>query len=142
MERYTLLIHTNNMKKALLTLGMAAASVTAAFAQITIGIGSQHGHVNGGALLQLLALAQEIISRLVPFAIGLAVLAFFWFLITFIWKGSSDPAKREDSLKGMGFSVLALFVMVSIWGIIGLLGSILGVGQGGNIPVPGVPRPN
>lgn len=130
------------MKKALLTVSVALSSITLAFAQITIGVGAQQGQVNGGALLQLLALAQEIISRLVPFAIGLAVLAFFWFLIVFIWKGSSDPAKREDSLKGMGYSVLALFVMVSIWGIIGLLGSIVGVGQGGNIPVPGVPRPN
>jgi hypothetical protein len=131
------------MKKALLTVSVALSSIALAFAQgITVGIGAQQGQVNGGALLQLLALAQEIISRLVPFAIGLAVLAFFWFLIVFIWKGGSDPAKQKESLHGMAYSVLALFVMVSIWGIIGLLGSIVGVGQGGNIPVPGVPRPN
>jgi hypothetical protein len=131
------------MKKALLTISFTASSLAFALAQttITIGSGAQQGQVNGSALLSLLALAQALVSNLGVFAIGLAVLAFFWFLITFIWKGASDPAKRADSLKGMGLAVLALFVMVSIWGIIGLLGSIVGVNQGGNIPIPGIPRP-
>ncbi len=132
------------LQRGLLTVSVAVSSLALAFAQttITIGSGAQQGQVNGSALIQLLNLAQDIISRLVPFAVTLAVLAFFWFLINFIWKGSSDPAKRADALKGMGLSVVALFVMVSIWGIIGLLGSIVGVNQGGNIPIPGVPRPN
>ncbi len=133
------------MKKALqrisVAVGVMATSVSLAFAQITIGIGTQQGQVNGGALLQLLSLAQEIMSRLVPFAVGAAVLVFFWFLILFIVK-SSDATARKGYLQGMGFSILALFVMVSIWGIIGLLGSIVGVNQGGNIPIPGIPRPN
>ena len=96
---------------------------------------------NGNAVLKLLALAQTIVSRLVPFAVGLAVLAFFWFLIVFIWKGRDNPKSHEDGMKGMGYSILALFVMVSIWGIIGFAGSMLGIGQGGSIPaiqMPGV----
>lgn len=102
---------------------------------------SNQVQVNTTALTQLLSAAQDILSRLVPFAITLAVLVFFWYLISFIWKGASDPGKRSDALKGMGWSVVALFVMVSIWGIVGFLGSITGVGQGGTIPVPTVPRP-
>lgn len=102
---------------------------------------SNQVQVNTTALTQLLSAAQDILSRLVPFAITLAVLVFFWYLISFIWKGASDPGKRSDALKGMGWSVVALFVMVSIWGIVGFLGSITGVGQGGSIPVPTVPRP-
>lgn len=133
------------MKKALLTIGTAASSIMLAAAQITgtitIGAGAQQGQVNGGALLGLLSLAQEIVTRLVPFAVGAAVLVFFWFLIKFIVQ-SANPDAKASSLKGMGFSILALFVMVSIWGIIGLLGSIVGVNQGGTIPIPGVPRPS
>ena len=140
-EGYTLLTQSNNMKKALLTVSVATTSIALAFAQITIGFGAQQGQVNGGALISLLNLAQDIISRLVPFAVTLAVLAFFWYLVKFIWKGGQDPEAKSGALKGMGYSVLALFVMVSIWGIIGLLGSIVGIGQGGNIPIPGVPRP-
>ncbi len=131
------------MKKALLTITVTVSSLALAFAQTTviIGSGAQQGQVNGSALLSLLALAQALVSNLGVFAIGVAVLAFFWFLITFIWKGKDSPDEQSKSLRGMGYSVLALFVMVSIWGIIGLLGSITGVNQGGNIPIPGIPRP-
>jgi hypothetical protein len=129
------------MKKVLTIGSVLLGNLTLAFAQMQISIGqtATQGQVNGGALLSLLALAQNIVTRLVPFAIGLAVLAFFWFLIGFIWKGKDDPAKQQEMMRGMGFSILALFAMVSIWGIIGLLGSFLGVGQGGSVPVPGIP---
>lgn len=129
------------MKKALTTLSLVAGNIAFAFAQtINIGVGATQGQVNGSALLSLLALAQTLVNRLVPFAVGVAVLAFFWFLIKFI--ASNDaPEKKAESMKGMGYSILALFAMVSIWGIIGLLGSMLGIGQGGNIPIPGVPVP-
>lgn len=127
------------MKKALLTVSALAASVASAFAQNTY-VPTQ-GTVNFNALEQLLASAQSLLTKLVPFAITLAVVSFFWFLITFIWKGSKDPAEQQKSLKGMGFSILALFVMVAIWGIVGLIASIFGVGLGGTVPIPGVPRP-
>jgi hypothetical protein len=142
------------MKKAIISAGIVLASVLFVSAQVsgTINFGSNpgggyggvyanQGQVNGGALLSLLALAQTIVARLGIFAVGLAVLAFFWFLIEFIWQGRNDPSKRTASLQGMGYSILALFVMVSIWGIIGLLGSITGVSQGGTVPIPGIPVP-
>lgn len=130
------------MKKIFTTVSLAASNIAIAFAQtITIGQGAEQGQVNGGAILSLLALAQTIVVRLVPFAIGVAVIVFFWFLIQFVIKGSSDGAKRDEYLKGMGFSILALFVMVSIWGIVGFLGSVFGINQGGNVPTPGIPVP-
>ena len=141
---YTLYIQNKYMKKALTFLSALALGTYTAFAQgtvQTIGVGATQGNVNGGAILSFLALAQTIVTRLVPFAVGLAVLAFFWFLITFIWKGRDDAAEQKKSLAGMGWSILALFVMVSIWGIVGFLGSIVGVNQGGNVPIPGVPVP-
>jgi hypothetical protein len=121
------------MKKALLTLSAAASGTMFAFAQ--------NAQVNGTALISLLNLAQDIISRLVPFAITLAVVVFFWFLIQFIWK-SGEPEARKKSLAGMGWSIVALFVMVSIWGIVGFLASLTGISQGGSIPIPSVPRPS
>ena len=131
------------MKKALTFLTLAAGGVMSAGAQtITIGSAAQQGQINGGALLSLLALAQTIVTRLVPFAVGLAVLAFFWFLIKYIWQGGESSEAKAASVKGMGWSVLALFVMVSIWGIVGFLGSIIGVNQGGSVPIPGVPVPS
>ena len=88
---------------------------------------------NYSGLLGFLALAQTIASRLVPFLIGLALLAFFWYLITFIWKGASNPDEQKKGKAGMLYSILAIFVMVSIWGIIAFAGNILGIGQGGDM---------
>jgi hypothetical protein len=151
------------MKKALSFFSMVIVSATLASAQvinvggtaggvpvtgstanggvINIGVQAAQGQVNGGPLLQLLALAQTIVSRLGIFAVGVAVLAFFWFLILFIWKGREDGAEKTRSLAGMGYAILAIFVMVSIWGIVGALGGIFGIGQGGSVPIPGIPVP-
>jgi hypothetical protein len=126
------------MKKALLTLSAAAAGILSVSAQGYV-LGNQN-QVNLSAINQLINAASDILGKLVPFLITFAVLVFFWFLIEFIWKGSKDPAKRSESLKGMGWSIVALFVMVSIWGIVTFLGSLTGIGQGGTIPVPGTPR--
>lgn len=119
------------MKKVLLTLSVVGTGVMSAFAQDA---------VNAGPLLSLLAVAQEILTRLIPFMVTLAVVVFFFFLIKFVVK-SGDATGRADSLKGMGISILAIFVMVSIWGIVGFMASLTGIGQGGSIPVPSVPRP-
>jgi hypothetical protein len=130
------------MKKALTTLSLIVGNVAYALAQVNINIGAaaNQGQVNGGAILQLLTLAQTIVARLVPFAIGIAVLAFFFFLIKMITKGD-NPDEQKKSMQGMGLSILALFLMVSIWGVIGFLGSVFGVNQGGNIPTPCIPVP-
>jgi hypothetical protein len=84
-------------------------------------------------VISIIRLAQEVLRRLVPLTIGLAVLAFFWFLVQFIWKGAENPEVRRKSLSAMGWSILALFVMVSIWGIIAFMGKTVGIDQGGSI---------
>ncbi len=129
------------MKKALTSLSIFAGSAMIAFAQINInttGVATT-GRVNDSAIVGLIKSASNIVGMLVPFAVSLAVLAFFWFLIHFIWLAKDKPEEQQKNMKGMGFSILAIFVMVSIWGIIGLLGNISGVGQGGSAPIPSVP---
>lgn len=67
----------------------------------------------------------------------LTVLWFFWGMITFI-RASGDEKAIAEGRHQMLWSVVALFVMVSIWGIVGLLGRVFGVGQGGAISPPGI----
>lgn len=131
---------------AQITIGGGSVTGTVGGVPVSVGVGGTAGvvagagQVNGGPLLQLLALAQTIVARLVPFAIGIAVLAFFFFLIKYIIMGESADDKKKN-LAGMGYALIALFVMVSVWGIIGFAGSLLGIGQGGSVPVPGIPIP-
>lgn len=123
------------MKKLLTTISVGALTITSAYAQTT-------NQVNLSPIFSLLAQLQKLLTLLVPFAIGAAVIAFFWFLIVFIAKGGQDGDKRNASLAGMGWCIVAIFVMVSIWGLVGFLGSIFGIGQGGSVPVPGIPVPS
>lgn len=95
--------------------------------------GNGLGFQNQGGILGLISLAQMVVARSVPLLIGLALLAFFWFLIEFIWKGKDSPEEQKKSKAGMFWSIIALFVMVSVWGIITFMGSVLGVRQGGTI---------
>ncbi len=101
--------------------------------QGTQGIQSGTLYSTNNPLVNILKLLQLLATRLVPFLIGLAVLAFFWFLIEFIWKGRDDKDAQTKARSGMGWSILALFIMVSIWGIILFLGGVTGIKQGGNM---------
>lgn len=124
------------MKKILTSLTLALGTITQVAAQYTPGAVAQTTTVNATAINQFITLISNVTNALIPIAVTLAVLAFFWFLIMFIWKGSGDATKRQEGLAGMGWSVVALFVMVSIWGLVGFIGSITGIGQGGRVPIP------
>ncbi len=79
----------------------------------------------------------NLVKLATPIVIGLALLAFFWGLVKFIFSAGDEDA-RKDAKHLMIWSVIALFIMISIVGIINFIGSALGIGQGGNLPVPGV----
>ena len=67
-----------------------------------------------------------IVQTLIPIFIALALLVFVWGLVVFITNSGDDAAKQEGKNK-MIWGVLALFVIVAIWGIINLLAGIAGV---------------
>jgi hypothetical protein len=124
------------MKKTLLAIIMTASSCFFTYAQITqTSVTPSSALIAGsGAFTRLIALAQTFLNKLVPFIIGLAVLGFFWYLILFIWKGADNPEERKKARLGVFFSLVALFVIVGIWGIIAVAANMLGVGTGGAMP--------
>ncbi len=123
------------MKKIVTSIMLTVSTVTSAVAQYTAAVANATT-VNGTAINQFILLVQNVTNALIPIAVTLAVLSFFWFLVQFIWKGAEEGEKRKSALAGMGWSIVALFVMVSIWGLVGFIGSITGIGQGGKVPIP------
>jgi hypothetical protein len=90
----------------------------------------------GAALLPFLAFAQNVsnvlttignlVKQALPIVAGLALLAFFWGLARFIFaQGKEDAKKQGKDL--MIWGAIALFVMVSIWGIVRFIQTSLGV---------------
>lgn len=88
-----------------------------------------------GAFVPALASAATLTDTLVFFStflngviglfITLAIVVFFWGLIKYLW--SIDNENAHEGLKIMFWGLIAIFVMVSIWGIIRLLQSTLKV---------------
>ena len=83
-----------------------------------------------------------LIAGLVPFVISLAVLFFLWGVFKFVASGD-DEEKRASGRQLMINGVIAIFVMVSIWGLIAFLDSTLGleddIQEPVQLPVPTFP---
>lgn len=62
----------------------------------------------------------KLINSLIPIVFGIALIVFFWGIAVFILN-SGDVQKRDDGKKIMVWGIIALFVMVSVWGIVRVL---------------------
>jgi len=75
---------------------------------------------SAATLLDTLALANTFLNALIGLFITLAIVVFFWGLIRYL---VSVGEEKAEGLQIMFYGVIAIFVMVSIWGIIRLLQS-------------------
>lgn len=81
---------------------------------------------------------QKILNLVVPIVFSLAIIFFFYGLAQFI-RSVSDKTIEEGKNK-MKWGVIALFVIVSIWGIIRYIGDSVGIDTGitgGSVPTNG-----
>lgn len=71
---------------------------------------------------------------LVGYGIGLLfILAIFFFLLgitKFLWKGADNATDRAEGRKFMIWGIVALFVMVAVWGLVQVLERTFGFGGG------------
>jgi len=75
-----------------------------------------------------LSVVSDLVNGLIPITLAITVLIFFWGLAMYLWD-SSNPEKKGQGIQIMVMGILALFVMVSIWGIIGVLQQTFKVDQ-------------
>src|SRR3990167_3646996 len=75
---------------------------------------------SAATLLDTLALANTFLNALIGLFITLAIVVFFWGLIKYLVNAGEQ---KSEGLQIMFYGVVAIFVMVSIWGIIRLLQS-------------------
>lgn len=122
------------MKKYLATLSAFALPVVA-FAQVnTTPPSGGQGLIDnvGTSAFRIANLIANLVNFLTPVVVGLALLAFFWGLFLYIYRPTDLKAGRDYMIGG----IVALFVMVSIWGIVNFLGNTLGISTGGEANIP------
>ena len=69
-----------------------------------------------------------LVSLGTTIAVSLAFFFFFWNLFKFIRAGDADS--KEEAQGKMVWSLVAIIVIVSLWGIIAFVRSVLGIGPG------------
>ncbi len=76
---------------------------------------------------ELLQLALKIINLFIPIIFGISIIIFFWGMAQFILKDAGNEKTRADGKKKMLWSIIALFVMASLFGILNFIGVSIGI---------------
>ena len=80
----------------------------------------------------------RLVSIATPIVVGIALLVFFWGLVQYIMS-AGDEGKRGEARQHMIWGVIALFVMVAVWGLVRFVGDAVGIQtEGGSVNVPTV----
>jgi succinate dehydrogenase/fumarate reductase cytochrome b subunit len=76
--------------------------------------------------MSLMQIFLDLLGRFMTLLYAAAFVAFFWGIVKYIWN-TDDTKGRADATNWMVWSVVALFVMVTLWGIVGLLVNTFGM---------------
>lgn len=79
-------------------------------------------------IANLLSQIRGLINILIPLLVSAAIAYFIFSLIKYI--GSKDEKERADGQKMMINAVIALFVILSLWGLVRFIQNSLGVSSG------------
>ncbi|MDP3763843.1 MAG: hypothetical protein Q8Q92_04385 [bacterium] len=82
----------------------------------------------------LIKIFLDLIQVVIPVIAGLALLVFFWGLFKFILRVGGDEKAVTEGKSLMIWGLIALFVLVSIWGIMRFLSGELGFGTTLKLP--------
>lgn len=69
----------------------------------------------------------NVLASIIPVLVGLAVIYFFWGIGQFILHDAGNDKAREEGKKKILWGIIAIFVMVSLWGITAWIGSAVGI---------------
>jgi len=78
-----------------------------------------------------------IVKLLIPISAACALLFFFWGLAKFILNVGSEGG-QEEGRQVMKWGIIALFIIVSIWGIVGFIQSDLGIPDINSLTAPSI----
>lgn len=80
-------------------------------------------------LIGLIRFANTALNDVMILLITAAIVAFFWGMVKYIFSAAGGE-DRAQGLQIIMYSVIAIFAMVSIWGIIHVLQNTFGVSNG------------
>jgi len=92
---------------------------TSLYSALTLGALALPAFASAADIYNILALLNNVLNAAIAILITAAVVAVFYGVVVSLF--TSSPEKKKDGIKIALFGVVAVAVMVSIWGIIRLL---------------------
>ena len=96
------------------------------------------GAANLSAISDLVTQFALIVAKVIPIVFALAIIYFFWGLIKLI-RAAGDPKAASEGKSIMIYGVIAITIMVSIYGLVGWLQDSFGISPTATIILPTVP---
>ena len=87
-------------------------------------------------VIGLIQFANTALNDVMVLFITLAIVVFFWGLIRYIMTNNAGGEGRAEALSVIFYSIIAIFIMVSIWGVIHLLQATFGVNNSNSAETP------
>ena len=81
-------------------------------------------------------------GTLVPLVFAIAFLFFLWGVFNYFIRGAGDESSRETGREFMLYAIIGFVLMVSIWGIVNLLGEGFGLQDENLNKIPNVELKN
>lgn len=66
-------------------------------------------------------------SSVIPLVFAIATVMFVWGVVQFFIINANEEAKRAQGKQFMIWGIIALAVMLSVWGLVGILGNTFGI---------------
>ena len=82
-----------------------------------------------------LSLFGSTVNILITIAVSLAFFYFFWNLVKYI----RDEEGKDEAKTKMGYALIAIFVIVTLWGIVAFVRGVLGIGSNETAPTIELP---
>lgn len=91
----------------------------------------------GQGLDGIITLVGNIIGKIIPIIIAIAVVMFLWGVLKYVT--AKDEDGHKEAIHVMISGIVVLFVMVSIWGLVNILSETLGLSTTAIPNPPGIP---
>jgi O-antigen/teichoic acid export membrane protein len=81
-------------------------------------------------LVRILSSIRDWLNIIIPILVILSLIYFIWGVIRFVIQGNEET--KKEAKEQVIYGLIGIFVLLSVYGIINLIGKTLNVNQGGS----------